>query len=111
MVSEFDTDQNFIIIFFYCCVSTTNNTFILNIHYSYGSGYDNLGQGQPSKQDFNNYSTGNGTTGKSSGAQGSSGTGGPGKGEYITSAFPWVSKQPNLILNDRGNKERGKIIL
>jgi len=49
---------------------------------SYGSGYDNLGQGQPgSKQDFNSYSaTGNGTTGKSSGVQGSSGTGGPGKG-------------------------------
>merc|ERR1712038_749278 len=46
---------------------------------SYGSGYDSLGQGQ-GKQDFNNYSTGNGTTGKSSGAQGSSGTGGPGKG-------------------------------
>merc|ERR1719400_1618798 len=47
---------------------------------SYGSGYDNLGQGQPgSKQDFNSYSaTGNGTTGKSSGVQGSSGTGGPG---------------------------------
>ena len=55
---------------------------------SYGSGYDNLGQGQGSKQDFNNYSaTGNGTTGKSSGAQGSSGTGGPGKGEYINKAF------------------------
>ena len=52
---------------------------------SYGSGYDNLGQGQPgSKQDFNSYSaTGNGTTGKSSGVQGSSGTGGPGKGEYV----------------------------
>ena len=52
-----------------------------HIFFSYGSGYDNLGQGQPSKQDFNNYSTGNGTTGKSSGAQGSSGAGGPGKGE------------------------------
>ena len=62
-----------------------------NIH-SYGSGYDSLGQGQPSKQDFNNYSTGNGTTGKSSGAQGSSGTGGPGKGEYIRNAFQGFQK-------------------
>jgi len=54
---------------------------------SYGSGYDNLGQGQPSKQDFNNYSTGNGTTGKSSGAQGSSGTGGPGHQYWGNSAL------------------------
>ena len=60
---------------------------------SYGSGYDNLGQGQGSKQDFSNYSaTGNGTTGKSSGAQGSSGTGGPGKGEYINKAFSFHSE-------------------
>ena len=58
---------------------------------SYGSGYDSLGQGQ-GKQDFNNYSTGNGTTGKSSGAQGSSGTGGPGKGEYIRNAFQGFQK-------------------
>ena len=63
---------------------------------SYGSGYDSLGQGQ-GKQDFNNYSTGNGTTGKSSGAQGSSGTGGPGKGEYIKTLLSWDII--SLILN------------